>query len=336
MSGHGPHRPEIPATPTLEAYRQVVHRADVWVGAAADVCDRQGLDSRGAGVMGAISSFPVVMTPAGQVVKFFGPMRNGMRAYDIELTALQMMSRDQDLPVPRLIAFGQLTEVWSYIVMSAITGVRIRDVYEDVRGDSLVRVGEWLGRFVSRLQAVALEDHERDDAWGRFVKSAGWRYERLGQLLEERGVLTPRLRGQLSSWMPSLDRLLGDAAGAVMLQGDINDNHVIGRFEDGHFRPAGMVDFNTFKIGDPAWELGLVWRAALRMDRPAFSAFRAATSYEPPAGLEFPRYALAWALLQEAATVKEIVDIESVVDLDELAGRAFGDEGPPLRPMARD
>ena len=320
----------IPPTPDSEAYWSVFGDEAVWLSAAAEVCRREGLDPGGPGRKARLSHYPVVMLPSGLVVKFFGPVEGGERAWASERRGLELLARDPELPIPKIVADADLDEEWSYIVMTTLSGSLLREAAKSMATGGFVAVGRWLGRFVARLRSLDLSPEERAAGRDAYLPQTRWRHANVVRLLSDRDILTPELREQIPAWLPPVDDLIGDPAAAVPVHGELNAHHVLGRANGDGFEPTGIIDFNTFRIGETAQEIGMVWQGALGLDRPSFIAFLVEAGIDRHAP-DFPTRTLASVMMQTPPTLRHIADLEAVSGLDELAARAFGFEGEPLR-----
>jgi aminoglycoside phosphotransferase (APT) family kinase protein len=321
----GAAEPEVPRDASESEYLDAVHRPGPWRTATLAVCRREGLVPRGDLEHLSVDSTNAVMgVPPDHIVKFYGHWRRGFAKLEREVATLRRLDRDASLPVPRLVAHGSLNDAWGYLVMTTVPGIRLCDVDVWLDHGELRRIASWLGDVARRLYAIPLT---ADEAEAGSVLFRAVVEERLATLVERPNLVAtlPRhLLEQLDDWMPTGEELLGSDGRVVTLHGALRPEHVLGHYQAGRFFPTGVIDLNSSLIGDPLYELGYVWWCALKGDRDLLDVFLAAADIPGIADEDFPRRALAWALVNACWDPPRLWHLENVSSLDELAERAFG------------
>lgn len=302
-----------PAFADRSAYAASLGELATWAPVALAVCRRHGLAAADDVRMGTVGTFPVVVVGGRWAVKLCGPWWDGAAALARERDAYAVLAARPDLPVPRLVADGDLGDGWSYLVLSALDGPTLRDV------PATVAVARWLGEVMAAVHAL-------DVPPGLAALRAGWdgylallARQRAGAVERHRGygTLAPHLLDELGSWLPEPAALADRSRPASLLHGDLHADHVV---VDGDGRPAGVIDLNDAVVGDPRYEHGPLLDA-FRRDRRLLAAYRAAAG-EPD---HDPRTVLATALLHDFDQLGDAdVDTAPAADLDDLAARVFG------------
>jgi len=257
-----------------------------------------------------VGTFPTFLV-GEVVVKLFGETFDGKASYAAEAAVQNMLAGHSEIPSPALVAKGELFPEgtgwsWPYLVTERLSGQPIR-VF-DRSGPGLTPVADRLGEVVARLHQLDAPPvvAERDLIPG-LRRSAPDRLAQVG--------LPPRLVEQVS------DYLIDAPAPSVLVHADITDDHV---FLHGGGLQA-IIDWGDAIVASPYYEFVAVYLDALGGSRELLGRFLA--SYGLDRDGQFPVHALQ-ALLEfqfDAVTrVKELVNLDSVRELDELAERLFG------------
>jgi hygromycin-B 7''-O-kinase len=314
----------VPPLATEEQYLAVVGSAQPWLTVAGQICRREGIQPQGRLRHLATAHRPTVIVPPDHVIKLYAPWRNGMLALEREVSALRLMTRDADLPVPRILAHGAIDDDWQYVVLSRLRGRALSDVREELAPDELARTVAWLGRFVRRLHGIPLSPDEREAGWSRFREEITWRHAKAAGIMTHRHGLPARLVAQVDEWLPPLDTFLGTAEDVVLTHGDLIDAHVLGTVTEGHFAPGGVLDFGEALLGHPLYDLGPAWWCILRGERDLLATFLSAAGLPGTDTPDFARLALAWSIMHPCWDLPELPAAEAAEDLDDLALRLFG------------
>jgi hypothetical protein len=110
----------------------------------------------------------------------------------------------------------------------------------------------------------------------------------------------------------------------VTLPRHLNGSNVMGWLDAQRFVPTGIIDLDQSFAGRPIAERGAMWWHILERDRQALAAFLAAAGLPERREPDFPRLALAWALMTPSWQGPDASDVQDVGTLDELATRWFG------------
>jgi hygromycin-B 7''-O-kinase len=309
--------PPLPRIRDWEHFRSIRFDPGLWAPPVRWVLARHELASDGP--IELASSVHVVAVAGDVVVKLYQPASdNGMGSFEIETAALRLVG-GAGLPVPRLLAAGQMGGTgwpWPYCVMSALPG---RPLNEVAGGRAEVAVA--LGRFLRAMHQI------RPAGPGPFA-AGGFLAGRLDAC-----VAGHRAAGRLPArWldeMPGyLDRarpiVLDRAGGSVLTHGDLHAGNVYV-----HPGPvfAGVLDFNDVRLTDPYYDLVVVHLRALGADRRLLEALLGAYGW----GQAAPGWRERMMALTIAHDFDELgdalaarPDLAEALSLDALAERIWG------------
>jgi aminoglycoside phosphotransferase len=240
-----------------EHFRSIRFDAKLWAPPARWVLARHGLASDRP--IELASSVHVVAMAGDVVVKLYQPVSdNGMGSCEIETAALRLLG-GAGLPMPRLLAAGQLGGAgwpWPYCVVSRLPGRPLGEVVGD-----RAQVAAALGRFLRAM-------HELRPAEPGVFAAGGFLAGRLDACVAGH-CAAGRLPARWMAEMPSyLDRVrptvLDGAGGTVLTHGDLHAGNVCV-----HRGPvlAGVLDFNDVRLTDAYYDLVVVHLRALDADR---------------------------------------------------------------------
>jgi aminoglycoside phosphotransferase len=321
-----------PLVATEDAYEDLLEQPGTWLAAAREVCRREGLGSASDLRLVTQGWFPVVDVPDRDVViKFASSWKHGHERLDAERRALQLLAdRAPALPVNRLLAHGGSDAEWRYMVVSRMDGVQVEAVRDQLGQDDVLRYAAWLGSFVATLHAVPVTAAERSAAWPGVIASVSSRHRHATRYLRAYDRFPHDLLAQVDDWLPPPEELLGSPDELTMTHCDLGDRHVFGRGARTAFEPHGVIDLGFGGIGHPLDDLGPIWWTALRCRRDLTTVFLANARLPGVGRADFPRRALAWALINPRAKFPR-PELATIATLDELAERAFGQAPASIR-----
>jgi aminoglycoside phosphotransferase len=255
-----------------------------------------------------VGSFPTFL--AGDlVVKLFGPAFDGPASFRAEHAMHRLLALHADIPAPELVAFGHLFDdepSWPYLITERWTGVAIREA-EVAAGDA-IEIAAGLGTAVARLHRLAPPAAVAERELLPHLRSTA--AERLA-----RAGFPVRLVDQVPEY-------LGDALPAdTLVHADITADHLF--VQEG--RLLGVIDWGDAIVADPYYELVAVYFDALGGRRFLLESFLRAYGWVRDD--DFCRRALQGLLefqFDALGRVREMVDLDAVATLDELAERLYG------------
>jgi hygromycin-B 7''-O-kinase len=256
-----------------EHFRSVRFDPGLWAPPVRWVLARHELASDGP--IELTSSVHVVAVAGDVVVKLYQPASgDGMGSFEIETAALRLLG-GAGLPVPRLLAAGQLSGAgwpWPYCVMSALPGRPLGEVAGD-----RAPVAAALGRFLRAM-------HELRPAEPGLFAAGEFLAGRLDACVAEHraaGRLPARWIDQMPGYLDHARPIVLDGAGGTVLtHGDLHRGNVYA-----HPGPvlAGVLDFNDVRLTDAHYDLVVVHLRALDTDRRLLEALLDAYGWGPVA-----------------------------------------------------
>jgi hygromycin-B 7''-O-kinase len=309
--------PPLPRIRDWEHFRSIRFDAGLWAPPVRWVLARHELASDGP--VELASSVHVVAVAGDVVVKLYQPASDdAMGSFETETAALRLLD-GAGLPVPRLLAAGQLGGAgwpWPYCVMSALPGRPLGEVAGD-----RARVAASLGRFLRAM-------HELRPAGPGPFAADGFLAGRLDACVAEHRA-AGRVPARWMDEMPGyLDRarpaVLDGDGGTVLTHGDLHRGNIYA-----HPGPvlAGVLDFNDVRLTDAHYDLVVVHLRSLGADRLLLQALLDAYRWGPVApGWRERMMALTIAHdfdeLGDALAARP--DLAQAPSLDALAERLWG------------
>jgi len=238
----------LPEIKTVDDYRLVYRDADVWLPAMHTICRRHRLDA--ASLEFAPPGTHVVFRVDSLYLKLFAPPWR--RDFGSERLALSRLSEGPDLPIPRLVAEGEI-EGWPYVIMTAVEGVPLCDVWDGLDALAREHIAACCGKLMAAIHAVStagLESMAVD--WPAFV------VERIQERLDS----LPKC-GLDEQWIQDIHAFLqGDdlpplfepGFRPVLLSADVTDEHILVTQQEGQWELTGFIDFGDAMLGHPLYE----------------------------------------------------------------------------------
>jgi aminoglycoside phosphotransferase len=308
------------------ARTEAISRAQPWLSMAGQVCAIEGIPIRQDLKPTFPSSYPTVLVPPQHVIKLFPRDDLGQQTLVRESDGLRRAAGAPGLPIPRVIATGDLDPEWAYLVMTMVPGQALTFLLDSLDRDGVRDVAAWLGDFARRLHATALDDRSVADGIAAFSALVRHLHSGATERLRDRGALPDHLLAQVAAWLPTAAEMLDAPGGIVLAHGDLEDDHVMmSRAVDlDDRRPVAVIDFGDSRIGHPYFELGPAWWTWLNQDRRYLDAFLDAARWPGWGETGFARMAMAWTLIRCSWNPKAPPFLDQVHDLDELAVLGFG------------
>lgn len=256
---------------------------------------------------GEVGTFPTFLV-GDLVVKLFGPGFDGPASFRAERAMQELLAGHPEIPAPGLVAAGQLWEdepQWPYLITERLAGTPIRDL--DLPDETGVDIAAQLGTAISHLHRLDPPDAvAARDLLPSLRATAATRAAGIG--------LPQRLVAQVPGFLA--DALESD----TLVHADLTADHVF--ILDG--RLEAIIDWGDALVADPYYELVAAWNG-LGQDEGRLDAFLAAYGWER--ANDFPKRLLQAILefqFNAVGGLAELVDLDSVGSLDELAIHLFG------------
>ncbi len=296
-----------------------------WRPAVLEICRQAGLAVREveAGFPGTNAVF---VLDRAYVLKVYAPFCH--RDFEIERALYPLLS--PVLPVPQVIAQGVFEDrrPWPYIVMNFLPGRPIREVRAQIPHDNLLDIAADLGRMVHTLHRIPPEPLLAPagplEPWERFLKE---RRKNLAAQNRREGALPLTLLKELPYFLTETLSTMPPSA-AVLLNGDLTEDHILLEERDGVWRISALIDFADSLVGPVDYEWAALWFSGLARDAGCRQAFMAAYDPDLPLDAAFYRRALAFTFLHEfgAEIIAEVMGQlgnPQIASLEELTARLW-------------
>lgn len=313
----------------IQHYRGLFTSVSFWEPYVAEICQRHNLLPATPVRIGVPGTCPTFIIGERWVVKFFGRLFEGGRAFQVEREAGRLLALDPGIPAAQVTAQGKLRTddwPWPYLVYPFLPGASLGELADHVRQADWLRIAREVGQIVKRLHALPLEGStvfaNDVSAYTQFLQ-----VQRANCSANHRqwGTLPTHLVEQVEDFLPPLDTLVDHHRPAHLIHADLNQDHLLGRITGGQWETLGIIDFGDAMTGDLLYELGALHFGMFHADRQLLNAFLDAyqlpheqRSGLSPAGLA--QKALATALLHQFNLFSEIPEaLLQAATLDELA-----------------
>ena len=190
----------------------------------------------------------VVFRVADLYVKLFAPPWR--EDFTPEQLVLGQLSDCSDLPVPRLVAKGEI-EGWPYIVITAVEGMPLCQVWDAMETPDRTHIAARCGELMAAIHATPVEGLEAIAAdWPALVKKQTNNcHERLA-----RHGLNERWIGDILAFLTDSPPLFKPGFRPVLLSADVTDEHVLVSQRGGRWELTGFIDFGDAILGHPYYE----------------------------------------------------------------------------------
>ncbi len=250
----------LPQVETGDEYAAIYRDADVWLPAMRVICQRHGLDA-GQLEFAPAGTHVVFKTernvppfPADFYIKLFAlPWRED---FIPERLVLDKLSTNFDIPIPRLVAEGEI-EDWPYLIMTAVEGVPLCEVWGELDSANREHIATCCGELMATLHATPTEGLDAIAIdWPTFVEERiQTRLENLheAEAASER-ALDKRWIRDLHAFLEDLPVLFEPAFKPVLLSADITDEHLLVTQRGDRWALTGFIDMGDAMLGHPLYE----------------------------------------------------------------------------------
>ena len=274
----------------------------LWSPFVVEVCRRHNLNQPQPVRLGVPGTCPVFIAGERWVVKFFGRLFEGERAFAVEKEAGLLVRQDPIIGAAPFIASGELTSSgwhWPYLIFAYIPGDSIGLVIDQLSDAARAQMAREVGTRVRHLHDLplpAVSPVFPDDALA------------YRQLLEaQRGVcvqnqrkwqvLPTHLIDQIDDFLPPLAALSDFARRPHLIHADLTGDHLLGRIQAGRWVTGGLIDFGDAMTGGLLYELAALHLDMFRGENALLRAFLDEYGLDGASRAELPVQAMAAALL---------------------------------------
>ncbi|MGW0516452.1 phosphotransferase family protein [Crossiella sp. NPDC003009] len=285
----------LPSLSTEEEYAQALGDPAVWLPVHRAALAAANLPLPARMWLAGRSTYPTALTGSGLVVKLFTPFWHGPDSIEAERAAYRLLAADPALPVPELLADGELAAGWSYLVCRRLPGLPLTTLSHrwQFSAAERTRFAEHVGAVLCRLHQLALPSS------GRLAASSstmtGLLHRRLAEAPRERRAAVPLRRSlldELTEWQATF---VGSwrPPEPVLVHGDLSGEHLLvsaGRL-------TGLIDFGEAQTGDRRYDVVSLHLGAFEGDVRMLRAF--AAGYGDPGLLGAPEDLLGMSLCHD-------------------------------------
>lgn len=238
----------MPNPATLDEYRAIYLRDDLWRPAVEDICRRHGL-AGSPHVRGPEGTHILYFAGDAHVVKMFVPLFED--DFVAERLVCERLEGRLGVATPAIVAEGELGG-WRYLVLTRVQGRPVREVWATMGEAARLRVVRGIAKMIHELSSVPVGGLEAiTPDWPTFlseqIETAPARHGMAGFDWD--------VGGQIREYLASVSGLLSQAFEPVLVLADITDEHVMVSDEGGDWDMVAYVDFGDAMVGHPDYEL---------------------------------------------------------------------------------
>ncbi len=182
------------------------------------------------------------------VVKFFGPLFDGISAYRVERAMGQFLSQQyMSIASPTVLAEGQLDQAWTYLIFNHIAGVSYGEARPALSGHAVEVTAQQMGRYMKELHTLTAsgrpEIPQSPSTWREF---AGFLVNQKATCLQNHRLwndLPLYMLDQLAEFLLPVDQLLDFSTPPHLIHADLTGDHLLGRM-----LPASQPEHPPFNI----------------------------------------------------------------------------------------
>lgn len=237
----------LPDINTLENYRPVYRKLDIWLPALRAICARHKLNAATLSFAPPGSNI-VCWVEDHWLIKLFPPFWGDDCAR--EQRSLEWITAHGTLEVPRIHSAGEI-EGWRYLVLSRLEGKGLDEIWPllDIAGRTCVAAG--LGRMMAALHRISPAGLSLPGPdWSSFLRA---QMEGLLQRQREAGA-APHWLEDIAAYYAALPSLHPNDFLPVLVNADLNPEHIFCRETAKGWEVFGMIDFGDAILGHPEYE----------------------------------------------------------------------------------
>ena len=181
------------------------------------------------------------------VIKIYSPFWS---EHDIEPKLIEVLSADDHVPVPKIIASGRYEDrtTWRYLIIEHCPGLTLEALRPELRREEVMSIAAQVGAVTKALHQTDINKLEGADAgetWDGLVSRR--RREVLPELIDRR-LITSGVSEVLAKIMDDvIDK--STSRPRVVVHGDLESDHVLLSRTDGEWRVSSIIDFGDARVG---------------------------------------------------------------------------------------
>ncbi|MFC1717799.1 aminoglycoside phosphotransferase family protein [Candidatus Poribacteria bacterium] len=226
-------------------YRDV----NTWLPAMRAICRRHGLNETQLEFAPPGTHVVFRVKPELYIKLYFPPWRQD---HVTERPVLHKLSQQPCLPipVPRIVFEGEI-EGWPYIIVAAVEGRPLNQVWHTMSMSDKQRITAQCGELMSALHLTQTEELEEIAVdWPTFV------HDQIKKSIDQ--VIQANLGDEWSravvEFLEDLPPLFEPDFQPVLLNADVTDEHILVSRRKGGWEMTGLIDFGDSMLGHPHYE----------------------------------------------------------------------------------
>ena len=246
---------------------------------------------------------PTFIVDRRVVVKFFGVLFNGERAFAVERSISRLLAENPHIPAALLRGEGALDPVganwhWPYLIFDFLGGKSYGEVRQQLPLAEQIRLAAQLGGWVRSLHALPVpEDGPFEKDWSGYASFLATQHEGCTARHAAWGSLPDRLSSKVGEYLLPIAELVNYDALPHIVHGDLHGDHLLGQIRRGRWETSGLIDYGDARVGSLYYELAALHLDLFQGDQRLLTAFLDGYGFVPPP--DFPRRALSFCLLHE-------------------------------------
>jgi hygromycin-B 7''-O-kinase len=325
-----------------EYYCRFFMDLELWEPFVRWVCKQNALTCRQVR-SGLAGTCPTFIVDDGWVVKFFGRLFEGEVAFRVEGEAARLVSQQEGIHAPALLAEGQLLSSgedwhWPYLVFEFIPGVSLGEVFNRIFKEDRLRIAAELGEMIYHLHHLPVGDSPVfQPDWSAYQAFLNEQRQACVTRHREWGRMPAHLIQQIDPFLLSPDHWISDHDGKPhLIHADLTRDHLLGKLEQGEWHTGGLIDFGDAMTGDLYYELAALHLDLFHGDKKMLKRFLE-TYGSIPVDDRFVRKAMTAALLHQFDVIGPLFErlphLRAVPKLEELAALLWDVHTPDQSPF---
>lgn len=270
------------------------------------VCLRHNLSIKGQIRPGLAGTYPTFIVADRWVIKFFGQLFSGATAYQAELQANKLVSRQPDILAPAVIATGDLLNEdklwrWPYLIFEFIPGMSIGEKYDQIELVDKLALARQLGEITRHLHHLNLEgsQFQARQGWKPYLEFLEDQRSKCVANHRKWNSLPEYLIMQIEDYLLPAEEIIDCGLIPSLIHADITRDHILGEIIDEHWETRALIDFGDSMIGDVFYELAALHLDLFQRDKHLLSAYLDSYDLSTHQKKDFHRKAMSVSLLHQ-------------------------------------
>lgn len=284
-------------------YASVRTNADFWRPQVAEIARRHSLAMETFEVMRGDATNPVFFV-GDAVVKIYTPYFHGRETKGLEVAALDALRVDPSIPVPKVIARGELFHGsrdwnWPYVVMSRMKGRVLQEDWTSMEDEAKATLLKDLGAKLRKVHQIT-PTPELATAWRTHWPRGFDEFltRQLDAILGHADIALLPLADELRS----ISVTGMGPSWPVLLHGDLEPDHLFYAAD----QIIGIIDFGDAKLGDPLYDFVTI-RHDMAPKPELRAAFLEGYGLEPDKEEDLMKRLTLYCILHEWTTLRDVI-----------------------------